>query len=377
MANHSPSIAMLKYWLALLRAPGIGAAHFNALLQYYPNLEELFSLSAAELIYLGLAESAVAYLKQPDWQTIDADLAWAQVPNHHIIALHDPLYPPLLKETVNPPPLLFVAGDPQLLSGLQFAIVGARNPTPTGLENAYQFAYKLAKSLASSQLIITSGLALGIDGASHQGALKAGAKTIAVLATGLDIIYPPRHKNLSCEISTNGALVSEFPLGTQPRAQHFPQRNRIISGLSIGTLVVEAAIRSGSLITARIAAEQGREVFAIPGSIHNPLAQGCHHLIRQGAKLVETTADIIEELGLLTVLGGQQANLKTPVSSMIAKNKLDESHRKLLQCIGYEVTNMDILVDRTGLSVKHLAPMLLLLELEGYITVIASGYLRN
>jgi len=216
----------------------------------------------------------------------------------HILTLHDPAYPALLKEIADPPPLLFVRGDPAVLSRPQLGIVGSRNPTPGGRSLAEDFA----RSLSRCGLVVTSGMALGIDAAGHRGALRGGGTTLAVAGTGPDRIYPARHRDLARAIVEQGAIISEFAPGTPALPSNFPRRNRIISGLSLGVLVVEAACRSGSLITARLAAEQGREVFALPGSIHNPLARGCHHLIRQGAKLVEDIEDIVEELGPLAAV---------------------------------------------------------------------------
>ncbi|MGH8552168.1 MAG: DNA-processing protein DprA, partial [Methylococcales bacterium] len=241
---------------------------------------------------LGLNQATIEYLKSPDWAAIDNDLEWLNQPGHQAVTLDDPRYPSRLKEIAVPPPVLFVTGEVSLLSTPQLAIVGSRNPSPSGIDIARDFA----ANLCGSGLTITSGMALGIDGAAHEGCLAAGGKTIAVLGTGPDRVYPARHKQLAWKIAERGCLVTEFPPGTRPKASNFPRRNRVISGLSLGVLVVEAAIESGSLITARLALEQGREVFAIPGFIHNPLARGCNALIKKGAKLVESVHDILEEL---------------------------------------------------------------------------------
>lgn len=228
-----------------------------------------------------------------DWQGVEKDLRWLASPGCHMVHKTSRNYPPLLKEIHAAPFILFVQGNLARLADPQIAIVGSRNPTPVGCEIAAKFAYYFS----NMGLTVTSGLALGIDGAAHKGALLGVASTIAVLGHGLDCIYPASHQELAGDIlKANGALVSEFPIGVSPLPSHFPRRNRIISGLTMGTLVVEAALKSGSLITAKLALEQGREVFAIPGSIHNPLAKGCHALIREGAKLVETTQDVLEEL---------------------------------------------------------------------------------
>jgi DNA processing protein len=250
----------------------------------------------------------------------------------------------------------------------QLAIVGSRNPTPSGQQTAMDFA----RFLARAGLVISSGLAAGIDGAAHRGALQTDTPTLAVTGTGLDRVYPARHRDLAHRIAEQGALVSELPPGTPPLPANFPRRNRIISGLSIGTLVVEAAQKSGSLITARLATEQGREVFAIPGSIHNPLARGCHALIRQGAKLVETAEDILEELGPLLgslVAAGTQA--ADPVEP--APRKWDQEYQQLMAALDFDPAPVDLLIQRSGLTADAVSSMLLLLELEGFVSAAAGG----
>ncbi len=259
-------------------------------------------------------------------------------------------------------------GDPAHLCQPQLAIVGSRNPSPAGLSNARNFA----AYLAGAGIAITSGLAVGIDGAAHEGALRQGS-TIAVTGTGLDRVYPAGHRDLAHKIAKNGVLVSEFPPGTAPRPENFPRRNRIISGLSVGTLVVEAALQSGSLITARLAVEQDREVFAIPGSIHNPQARGCHALIRQGAKLVETGRDIVDELSSL--LGTME--IPAPACTPESKNtgfQLDPDYHKLLDSMGYDPISADALIATTGLTPEAVSSMLLLLELEEYVSSAPGGY---
>ena len=301
------------------------------------------------------------------------DLAWLnEHPEVTLLTLDDTHYPGLLREIRRPPPLLFVLGDPACLSLPQVAIVGSRNPTPGGNDNAHQFA----RFLAGAGFTITSGLALGVDGAAHRGALAAQGKTIAVLGTGIDRVYPARHRQLAQDIiAAGGALVSEFPLDTRSNASNFPQRNRIISGLSCGTLVVEAAVQSGSLITARLALEQNREVFAIPGSIHNPLARGCHKLIRDGAKLVETGQDIVEELGAL--LGFQQAELDyTQSVTAVSQMQLDPAEARLLDAMGYDPVDVDTLAQRTTLDVGLIAAQLIGLELKGVVSNTPIGYVR-
>lgn len=331
----------------------------------------MFDAPRDQLIASGLAGPALDYLAAPDWTQIERGLAWLERPDNHLISLSDPDYPPLLREIDHPPPLLFVHGDPASLRAPQIAIVGARNPSLGGRDTARQFA----AHLAGSGIVITSGLALGVDAEAHRGALAAPGRTIAVMGTGLDRIYPARHRELAHAIAEGGALVSEFPLGTPALAGHFPRRNRIISGLSLGTLVVEAALQSGSLITARLAVEQGREVFAIPGSIHNPLARGCHALIRQGAKLVETAADILEELGSLARVA-IQAEIERPspaAPELPAASELDEDYRLLLEHLGHEPVSIDLLVDRCGLTAEVVSSMLLILELQGYVAAAPGG----
>jgi len=260
--------------------------------------QAVFSASRAELNECLGASAAIvdAVLAGPDARHVANELAWLAHDHAHLVTIGDINYPSLLREISDPPPLLYVRGDPMMLSRPQIAMTGSRNPTPAGCENARAFA----AALCEAGLVVTSGLALGIDACAHRAVLAACGQTVAVVGTGLDRVYPSQHLSLAHEIARDGALVSEFPLGSAPRREHFPRRNRVISGLSLGVLVVEAALQSGSLITARLSAEQGREVFAIPGSIHSPLARGCHALIRQGAKLVENAADILEELGALT-----------------------------------------------------------------------------
>jgi DNA processing protein len=265
------------------------------------------------------------------------------------------------------PPLLYIHGNVDILSSLQLSMVGSRNPTVSGRRTAKEFA----GCLATAGLTITSGLALGIDAASHTGALDVGKPTIAVMGTGLDRVYPASNRDLAHRIAEHGALVSEFPIGTPPKPENFPQRNRIISGLSLGTLVVEAATRSGSLISARCATEQGREVFAIPGSIHNPLSRGCHALIRQGAKLVETAQDIMDELGSL-------AAAATSTSSSVSEStehgpELATDYMQLLDSMGYSNASVDMLVETSGLTPAIVSSMLLQLELKGFIASCPGG----
>jgi DNA processing protein len=306
---------------------------------------------------------------------VDCDLRWLEADGHHFIPWGSPDYPALLTQLRDPPIGLYVRGHPSVLASPQLAMVGSRNPTPAGRDTARDFA----AHLASCGLTITSGLAAGIDTASHAGALAADGITIAVCGTGLDILYPQSNAALAQSIVVKGALISEFATGTPPIKHNFPRRNRLISGLALGTLVVEAAVRSGSLITARLAGEQGREVFAIPGSIHNPLARGCHQLIRQGAKLVETAQDILTELGpLASTLQQPLALSKSADVSGNFPSPLDKEYEILLDALGFAPAGMDLLVQRTGLKTDVVASMLLILELDGHIESYPGGlYVRT
>jgi DNA processing protein len=358
----------LQYWLALLRAPGIGSVKFSQLLGRAGDPESLLNAPDSRLREWGLTAKSRDYLRNPDWDSVASDLRWAEQPNNHLITLTNPLYPTQLKEIHDPPPILFITGDPEVLSTPQLAVVGSRNPSASGKENAREFSYHLA----SSGITITSGLAIGIDGACHNGALEAGGLTIAVTGTGLDRVYPASQHRLAHDIAESGVLVSEFPPGTEARAGNFPRRNRIISGLSLGTLVIEAAQKSGSLITARLASEQGREVFAIPGSIHNPLARGCHSLIRQGAKLVETAGDVLEELAPL--IGSLNTLPETEqIDSPPSENILAPEYQKLLECMGFDPVQADLLIERSGLTPEEVSSMLILLELEGHVSSAPGG----
>ena len=293
-----------------------------------------------------------------------ADLQWAEQDQHHLLDHDSEDFPELLRQIPGAPTLLYVVGDIGALHLPALSIVGSRNPTRGGEQNAYEFA----KHMGHSGFCIVSGIAQGVDAAAHRGALDAGAMTVAFLGHGIDNIYPAANARLAERIARQGALVSEFPLGSAPRREHFPQRNRLISGLGLGTLVIEAARRSGSLITARLASEQGREVFAIPGSIHNPLARGCHELIRQGAKLVENAEDIISELGPLTGHLMQNAGNE---SIDIAEENADRIG--LLQHVGFDPVSANSLAAQSGLTIEQVSSMLLILELEGKIEAHSGG----
>ena len=361
----------LASWLAVHRAPGIGAVTFLKLLTLFEHPRKILELNRSHLSECLLREEAIDYLVSPDWEQIEKDCQWLEENHASVINILDNNYPPLLKEIADPPPLLFVLGDTDILASEQLAIVGSRTPTPMGEQTAEDFA----KNLAGVGWTITSGLALGIDAACHQGALmQENGHTIAVVGTGLDRVYPARNRDLAHKIVQSGAVVSEFPLGSSPVPGNFPRRNRIISGMSRGVLVVEAALRSGSLITAKQALEQGREVFALPGSIHNPLSRGCHALIRDGAKLVETAEHIIEELVEIVPLRPQ---INTTVSSETAdgsKEALDEEYQCVLHHVGFEPTGVDSIVERSGLTADAVCSMLLVLELQGYIVSTHGGH---
>lgn len=340
---------------------GVGAQTVQLLLEHFQP-EQMFQASRASLEALGLGQKKVEALLNPPWELVDQDLEWLAQAGNHVVTLDDPCYPAQLAEIADPPPLLYVKGDPGLLAAPQIAMVGSRNPSSVGVKIAFEFA----EALAQAGFVVTSGMALGIDAASHQGVLNVGGRTIAVVGTGLDRVYPACHKQLATDIIEHGAMISEFPLGTKAKQGHFPRRNRIISGLCQGLLVVEAAQQSGSLISARLALEQNREVFAIPGSIHNPLARGCNALIRQGAKLVETVEDIFEELG-------QYNQSYRAFDSQITQTVLDLEQQNLLKLVPYSPIAVDTLIQESGYSVEVVSSMLLVLELQGHIAAAAGG----
>jgi DNA processing protein len=371
MKNHKParnagSENSLDAWLTLLHTVGVGPGTFHTLLETFGSVEAILDASAQQLSGLAIKTETLSALRNRERPDIEADLNWCSENDHHIITLCDERYPTQLRDLPDAPPVLYVRGDPDYLQQPQLAIVGSRNPTAAGRNTAKDFA----RHLSNVGLTITSGLASGIDGASHEGALQGLAGTIAVVAHGLDIVYPAQHQKLAQAISENGAVVSEMAIGTQPLRGLFPRRNRLISAFSLGTLVVEAAHKSGSLITARFALEQNREIFAIPGSIHNPMARGCHQLIRQGAKLVESANDILEELRLPAA-----KNTLYPIKTATnihenpedSHKALDPDHQKLLKCLAYEPASIDELVNSSGFKAAEIASMLLILELEGVI----------
>jgi DNA processing protein len=364
----------IEQWLTLIRAPGL---HID-LLRRYPELlahpPALLSLRPEALRALDLPAATTRWLCAPEAARVAADLRWFEASNSRLLVWGSADYPPLLTTTPSAPLALFVRGEPASLLSLQLAMVGSRNPTAGARHDAHEFA----AAFALAGLTITSGLALGIDAACHEGALSGG-RTIAVLGTGLDQIYPAENRALADRIlAQQGALVSEFPPGTAPLPQNFPRRNRVISGLAIGTLVVEAAQRSGSLITARLAAAQGRDVFALPGSIHNPLSRGCHRLIRAGAALVETPAEVLSHLNIPFIEQTLRNILQPSVTGPAEEARLDKHYKILLDALGFDPVSIDALVERTGLPSQSLASMLLILELEGRVGLHPGGrYVRR
>ncbi|MCL9684791.1 DNA-processing protein DprA [Legionella maioricensis] len=353
----------LRYYLALNRMKQIGPRTVSKLEKRWPDLHEMFQLSAHELESAGLPPLLAQTIAGFDLKQVDADFHWQEAgENHHLLTWNCKNYPALLKEIADPPVVLYAKGKLSCLDSPKLAIVGSRNPSVTGSENAKQFA----KELAHYPLTIVSGLALGIDAQAHIGCLEALGQTIAVLGTGIDCIYPRRHIKLAEQITHNGLLISEFPLKSPPIAGHFPRRNRIISGLSLCILVIEAAIKSGSLITARMALEQNRDVLAIPGSIHNPLARGCHHLLQQGAKLVTSVNDVLDELRI----EHHQLTAEKPIFSLASGNE------NLVKFIGFEMTSVDQIIMRSGCSVEQVTGELAKLELLGTIRSVPGGYMR-
>ncbi len=369
----------LFYWLALWRMEGLGPSRIATLLQYFGDAKSAFNAPLRQLATLIPEEIAQRFTPNTEnhhrlLKGVETDLAWHNASNqHHIISWQNTEYPILLKNIASAPPILFIKGHLSVLQQLQIGIVGTRHPTMTGRSDAHAFAQQLAQQ----GWTITSGLAQGIDACAHEGALSAPGYTIAVLAHGLDSIYPSRHNELANKVCEQGALVSEFPIGTAPHPQLFPRRNRVISGLSRGVLVVEAAQRSGSLVTARYAIEQNREVFAIPGSIHNPVAKGCHELLRQGACLTESIADITQVLGLLTpTINAIAASTEVKTPSVELPTELSENELYLYKLLKSEMTSIDYLVENSALSPAAVSALLTLLEMKGYVQAISGGYCR-
>lgn len=366
----------LRDWLVLIRIPQFGARRLREGLATRGSIRALRQW--LERHPDTLVPEGRAWLEAPDPEVIDGDLRWLDQPGQQLLLCTDELFPPQLDTLPEAPAALFVRGDASLLLRPQVAIVGARRAHPPGLATARRFAAELA----AGGLLVTSGLADGIDGAAHEGALDAGQPTVAVIGTGPDRVYPSKHHGLARRIVAEGAVVSEFPPGTGVRAHHFPMRNRIIAGLSLGVLVIEAGVKSGSLITARQAGEQGREVFAVPGSIHNPLSEGCHALIADGARLVQKPDGILATLApAARELGAElRARLEAPARATPSARRggtfdwrHDEEYRRLLDAMGYDPVPLDDLVGSTGLATGALSSMLLMLELEGEVAVLPGN----
>ena len=348
------------YWVSLQHIQGLGGQGICKLLQVFGSPSKIFEASYHQLI-THTSEAIASQIQQgPNTEAAKATLDWLQIDGNYMITLADSNYPKALLEIPDPPPILYAKGDLNCLKMPALAIVGSRNASVQGEKNAEEFAL----ALSQHGLCIVSGMALGIDAAAHLGSLRAGKKTIAVVGTGLDIVYPAKHRDLAHQIVQQGLIISEFPLGTPSRPQNFPRRNRIISGLSLGCLVVEANVQSGSLITARLAAEQGREVFAIPGSIHSPISKGCHALIKQGAKLVDHIKDITDEL----------AAYLEPYLELDSPNEtLTLDDNPLLELMGFDPIEFELLIKQSGLTGEDLSAKLLMLELENKIASLPGG----
>lgn len=352
----------IAFLLACNRIPNLGPRTIARCRKIWPDLADLFRANTKELQALGLSEQISLAIKEFDFSEIDADLTWMAKPDQHILILGSAQYPSLLTEIDDPPPILYAKGQLDCLSQPRIGIVGTRNPSASGAGTAWRFAHDLTQA----GMTIVSGLALGIDAQAHSGCLAAKGKTIAVVGTGVDVVYPRRHRTLAQQIADTGLILSEFPLSSLPIANHFPRRNRIISGLSSALLVVEAALRSGSLITARFAMEQNRDVFAIPGSIYHPQASGCLRLLQQGACLVTTPQELYDEMHL----GSAQFSKNISIFPEICDNTM------FLQHIGFEVTTVDQIIERSGCNIDEVLCKIVELELQGWIQIVPGGYMR-
>lgn len=355
-ADRSPPDA----WLALSLVPELTGTAWRRLLGRFGSAERILAQPAPVLEGAVGAETARAIVRGPERARLDAALAWSRQPDCSILAQDDPRFPRLLLETASAPLVLYARGRLDLLQRASLAVVGSRNATPQGRRNASDFA----RAAARSGLCVVSGLAAGIDAAAHEAALHETGSTVAVLGSGADIVYPRINERLFDEICGSGLVLSEFPLGTPPTAKNFPRRNRIISGLCTGCLVVEAAMASGSLITARLAAEMGRDVFAIPGSIHSPMSRGCHYLIKQGAKLVETPDEVLEEFGVASAPAPERTTASARPGSPMAL---------VVEAMGFESCSVDALIERTAMDAEELLPVLVELELDGRIARLSDG----
>ena len=353
--------ARVEAWASLQLLPGVSARVLAGLLKALGGPEEVRGASRSSLAKLVPSEVAAAIERGPEPVLLERTLSWIAEPGHALVAWDDADYPRALLTISDPPPAFYYRGRHELLNRPSIAIVGSRNATPQGMDNAGSFA----AALSGAGFTIVSGLALGIDTAAHRGGLSAGGSSVAVIGTGPDRIYPAANRDLGHRLAAEGGLLSEFPLGTPPLPANFPRRNRLLSGLSRGVLVVEATLASGSLITARFAAEQGREVFAIPGSIHSPFSKGSHRLIKEGAKLVETAQDVLEELGGVARTGALAA--PTPEAD------IQGDAGRVLDALGHDPAGVDALTARTGLAAGAVSVALVELELSGRITPLPGG----
>ena len=376
MLTDSELRARLHFW----RAKGIGPSSMRRIVEHFGGAAEALRVSDNALLEAGLKKEGIAAYRAQLPDAADPDWRWLEAADqHHILVPEDSRYPTLLKRIRTAPPVLFALGNAELLNDPQIGMVGSRNPTQGGKENARAFA----AHFAANGLTVTSGLAVGIDAHSHEAALDAGGNTLAVVGNGLDIMYPLRNRKLAERMVAQGCIVSEFPIGIPAHPQHFPRRNRIISGMSFGVLIVEAALQSGTLVTARHAMEQGREVFAIPGSIHNPLARGCHHLIRQGAKLVETANDVLEEISPQLNAWLQQDKVPPTAQGKLAltggnapleADTFDPEYAQVLDALGYEPLPIDRIILNTGLTADAVSSILLMLELHNLVAACGGGH---
>lgn len=353
-------------WVTLARTPGLDRASLEAALSRFGSAGALIGAADGARARAGVPAAARHYLRAPE-PLAPAERAWLERGRHHVVPFTR--YPPPLRDLAHGPIALYAAGRLEALDEPQLAVVGSRRPTAQGLDTAFEFA----QGLAERGLAVTSGLAQGIDAAAHRGALRARGTTLAVLGSGIDVVYPEEHRTLSECIERDGLLISEFPPGTAPRRNHFPRRNRIIAGLAMGTLVVEAAHGSGSLITARAAARLGRKVFAVPGSIENPLSRGCHELIRRGATLAESANDILSELNISAFSPRRSAPAAGAAAHESGPAGMDKAHKILLDALGFDPAGLDVLVVRTGFKPEAVSSMMLILELEGHVQAAPGG----
>lgn len=359
-------ISELEAALRLAFLPGLGPVRLQELHECFGSATATLAAAATQLTRVVGQDLAENIRSGGNAEAATAALHWRDGDRQHLLVPEDPAYPPLLGEIADPPPVLFVKGEASLLQGAAVAVVGSRNATVQGCNDAEAFA----RALSDAGLTVVSGLALGVDAAAHRGGLAGAGRSVAVIGTGIDVVYPARNRALAHALAEDGALVSEFPLGTRALAGNFPRRNRVLSGLSLGCLVIEAAVHSGSLITARLAAEQGREVFALPGSIHSPLAKGCHLLIKQGAKLVDSAQDILEELRF--TVPAPRIPPDTPPTAVH-----DAPSTALLAALGWNPCDGDTLAARTGIPANTLQPLLLALELAGEIAILPGGRIQR